>query len=423
MNGKLMSKLIPRVDELPLEARPFLVQRRSSKVVHWLAGAILLATLLDTMPISNIPTLRTVSGAFGIPLAILWAYSRGRTLKLPRGAFAWLSALIVAIVYMDVSRFIATGNLAIGNTMQWFQALIFGLILMDIARDYRAIPILMGSAFLAIFIVAVLGLFGTEVAQGRQGAEIFNLNNQAYYLGLLVIGLLVYILARWPRLDRMGLSAWAVLSFVFMMMVQTGSRGGLAATVAGVVVVLGLMVRRRNLSAYLTLLPLAAASAIFLFASSEAALRWERTLEGEDYGTRDVIWPAALAMFYDAPLLGNGPGFILELGKMTRGIPTSTHNQYLMLLVAYGIMGLILWLGIVITCLTRCWRYRRHPAAVALLGMLICSLVFCLAGDLTFKRYFWVLIAIAANIETVVLAYPYVVRSRGRCMEKSYSSI
>jgi len=189
--------------------------------------------------------------------------------------------------------------------------------------------------------------------------------------------------------------------------VRTGSRTGLVALFAGLAVVSTLMLRQRNLSAYVTLIPGAVAIAVFVLASSGAIGRWERLFSGEDFGYRDVIWTAALEMFYDSPFLGHGADFVNSLGEMTRDRDTTSHNQYLMLLLAYGLMGLFLWLGIVFSCLRRCWKLRRHPAAVALIGMIICSLIFGIGGDLTFKRYFWVVIAVAANIDTLVLAYPH----------------
>jgi len=123
-------------------------------------------------------------------------------------------------------------------------------------------------------------------------------------------------------------------------------------------------------------------------------------------------------MFRDSPILGHGGGFIVPLGELTRGVNTSTHNQYLMLMLAYGLVGLLIWLALMRSVFMRCWAYRAHPSAIACMGMILSTMVFGVGGDLTFNRYYWVLVAVAANIHVLCLAFPVTYQmNRGRPMQ------
>ena len=402
-----MLSVMPRLERLAPASRVYLEKRRISLALSVLAGGVLLATILDRNPISSIPLLRTVSGVLGVVLAGLWGTVRLRNTHIRRGPMTWIVILMLLVVSLDIIRYLTIGHFAASNFLQWFQTLLLGLILVDIAKDYRAIVIMTGCVFIAILCVAALAVQGgTELGDGRVGADAFNLNLQAFYFGMTAIGSLTYLLARWPIVDMKVALAFALLSVSFAMGVRTGSRGGIAALIVGGGVVLLLMIRKRNITAYATLVPILLVTAVALFLSSGVADRWLDAFSGQDLGYRDIIWAASINLFNEAPFLGHGAGFIEPLGKIVRERNTSTHNQYLLLLVAYGVVALVLWFGLILSVLRRCWRYRSHPAAVGLIGMISASVIYGLSSDLMFSRYFWALLAIAANFPIVAVAYP-----------------
>ncbi|MCK9488773.1 MAG: O-antigen ligase family protein [Xanthomonadales bacterium] len=375
-------------------------------VLIGLACSVLLATVFDTWVISQIPILRTMAGVLGVVLAICWMLYRIRGIQVRRGAMIWMLVLLVTIIYVDLLRYLDTGHLALANSMQWIQPILFGLILLDLSRDDRAAWYLFNSVLLSIAFLVFMALFGGIEEGIRSGSDLMNLNAQSYYFGLMSIALYVFVVERWPKFTPLNIVIGIAMIIMVLMMLRTGSRGGVAAALTGFAVATWLLMRSRNMSAYISLIPFMMAAGVLLVLSSDAAVRWSDTLSGEDYGYRDVIWAAAIEMVRESPWLGHGGGFVADLGDQTRGRNTTTHNQYLMLLIGYGLVGLIIWLSIMGAVIRRCWRHRRHPMAVALLAMIACSLVYGMAADLTFKRYFWVIVALAANIDIIVSTYP-----------------
>lgn len=72
--------------------------------------------------------------------------------------------------------------------------------------------------------------------------------------------------------------------------------------------------------------------------------------ETYDYSTevRGEIIPIAFMMFYASPLLGNGYAyFITHSGLNTIAQGFSTHNNYLEILVSYGILGFVLYYSLI----------------------------------------------------------------------------
>lgn len=372
----------------------------------WLASCVLLATIFDGWVISNTPALRTIAGVFGVVLAVCWVWYRSKGFKIRRGAMVWTLMFLFAIVYVDLLRFADSGSVAVANSFQWLQVVFFGVILLDISQDDRAGGYLFASLLASSLLIAIFGILDGFKEGVRSGSDLANLNEQAYYFALMIIAIYVYIIERWPTIRLSTIIAGLTMIFLLVMLLATGSRGAVVAIVVGVVTATWFLRRVRNKSAYMFLIPLLLVGGTLLVLSSGSAERWQRTLEGEDYGYRDVIWSAAVEMVQERPLLGHGANFVTDLGARTRISKISTHNQYLMLVIAYGLSGLFLWVGILVSVVRRCWRHRYHPIAVALLSMILCSAVFGLASDLTFKRYFWVIIALAANVEVLVKKYP-----------------
>lgn len=380
--------------------------RRVPIVLIWLACGVVLATIFDRFVVSDIPVLRTVAGVLGVLLTVCWMFCRVRGFRIRRGSMIWMMLFLVIIICLDVLRYIAAGNLEFANSMQWVQAVAFAFIILDLSGDDRAAWYIFSSLFASIVILAFIALFSDFEEGIRAGSDLTNLNAQAYYFALMAIALYVFIVEAWPRLTTSIIVAGFTMVLLVLMLLATSSRGAVAAFAVGISVATWLLLRLRNKSAFLSLVPLLLVGGIFLVLSSGSAERWQRTLDGEDYGYRDVIWAAAIEMVREEPLMGHGPRFVAELGDQTRGTSTSTHNQYLMLLMGYGVFGFIIWLAIVMGVTRRCWHHRRHPMAVALLAMIACSLVYGFAADLTFKRFFWVLVALAANVEVIVGTYP-----------------
>ena len=181
--------------------------------------------------------------------------------------------------------------------------------------------------------------------------------------------------------------------------IATGSRGGILSSLVGFCVLLALFLRARNVSAYLNIVPIVVGAMLLMVMTLETFLdRILATLSGDDYGWRDLIWAASLELIEERPITGTGPAFMEVLGSMVGVARFSTHNTYLQVVLAYGLIGVTAFFALIWSILRQCWKYRRSSLSALFLVLLSTSLVFGMTGDLMFDRYFWVLAAMSANV-------------------------
>jgi putative inorganic carbon (hco3(-)) transporter len=129
---------------------------------------------------------------------------------------------------------------------------------------------------------------------------------------------------------------------------------------------------------------------------------------------------AAALVFADHPILGVGPGmfpayyytYAQDVGILTRTAQREAHNLYLHVLAETGIIGFIAFAGLVLVTLREVLRARRRAlarrrsdlAALAT-GALLSIVAYLTTGmflHLSFARYFWLVMAIAASTAMVV---------------------
>ena len=173
--------------------------------------------------------------------------------------------------------------------------------------------------------------------------------------GLLeMVGMLSLALCCWGRVG-MGvrvLAGWGTLMSVAGIAI-TGSRGGYLATVAGLLVFCTLsvwVVRRIRPDKTWPVLLLALAGvglllggALFFMVKSESVS--ERLAQMYDpTNMRPLMWQSALRAWEQEPVVGTGSGTFVYLARQFRaplvqGDPIFVHNDYLHLLLEYGVIG------------------------------------------------------------------------------------
>ncbi|GIZ12834.1 O-antigen ligase [Pseudomonas sp. NCCP-436] len=88
---------------------------------------------------------------------------------------------------------------------------------------------------------------------------------------------------------------------------------------------------------------------------------------------RDVIWKMVLDAMPGYWLQGHGAGVNMDLMQIDRLKVTNTHSLYLEVLFQYGVVGLVLFLGMLLLAVRRLWRCSNDLATLAL-GLLCGSL-------------------------------------------------
>lgn len=385
-------------------------QRRPTSLLV-VAGLLVFLVVFDQMAIlGNLPFIKNPAAAAGLILLGLFALKRLKYFRLRQGPQLWAVAFLLSTFVIQCLRFAETGDFALPNYMQWVQPLILFIILTDLCKDPRALAYLWLGFLGAVGFMALTGVMGFEALTGgssgqlgtRSGFEGANLNNQAYWYGLGLVTLAWILIERWPRLRKGEVLIVAGAALLAIALLKTGSRGGVLAAVIGISVMLALSLRKRNFSAFVSLVPLLAGASFWLVATSEVVVnRFGALLAGDDDGGRMSIWGPALELVTEHPWLGVGPEFAELLGaarENATGRNISSHNSYLQVALAFGIPALMLWLTLIGSVLLRCWRAQKNPIGALLFALAVSSLAYGISADLSFNKYFWVLLAIASQV-------------------------
>lgn len=179
---------------------------------------------------------------------------------------------------------------------------------------------------------------------------------------LLPVWMSMALFGRMSDRLRLGLAALAILSA--LMVVMTGDAASLLALGVGFAVVAGLsflMLRHRlirqakRFAGYFAVVSLLLVSIIAFTASAPISRQIERSLltKGAELSL-PLVWKAGLEQAGESPLLGTGSRTSSIYGRLFRNEalagsntePEFIHNEYLQILADYGIIGLLLLVGV-----------------------------------------------------------------------------
>ncbi|MFC3285512.1 O-antigen ligase family protein [Litchfieldella rifensis] len=391
----------------------YLGYERKPLILLVFAGLFLFLSMFDYLTLTSLPLLRTPSAAMGMILALAFAMHGVSHYRIYKGPTVWLLLLFVATMVVELLRWIAGDTTQLIFYLQWFQVFILAIILLDLSRDPRALPILLGSVVAAVLLIAMMGLLlgSAEFSKGRSGFEEINLNQQAYFYTLGLITLL------WLLIERVRtMQLWQVMALLLgcailmLAILKSGSRGGFLSMMVGITMLLILEARSRNTSAYIYVLPPVLFAGLGFVLSTDLVIeRLQNTVAGQEDMSRFKIWYWSWQLIAEKPLMGQGPDFMELLGGYLSGVALTTHNAYLHVAISFGIPALILWLGFLGSVLRRCWQVRHTPSGALLISLVVTGLWFGLTGTMAFNRYFWVTLALAANVgayQLIPLSYP-----------------
>ena len=238
---------------------------------------------------------------------------------------------------------------------------------------------------------------------------------------LLVLIPLALWAARYERQALLRLVAGGCGGLALCGMVLTFSRGAFVAAVVLMLAMLaaGLLRVRHALAlvlAFVALVTIVFPGYVVRLQTLQKADSAASQTSGADGAIRGRATEnlAALHAFADHPLLGVGPGefFARESTAYANALDLRfldtrrrAHNMYLEMAADTGLVGLLVFLGIVATTLVGLWRTARSwdtrgdPTRAALARALGLSIVGYLVSatflQLAYQRYFWLLIALA----------------------------
>jgi O-antigen ligase len=320
------------------------------------------------------------------------------------GAF-WL---LLAYLYAYWIAYVAGGarffSDAVHSTLFYVQGLLIFCACFNLMRDPRIARRVLLTLGIAVAILAVMTIFGIGKAYDTESgrAMVFgqNSNRAARVLcaGLLIFVGLVY--GRPHRALRPSWIAWPVAAAIGLAMIMGGSRGGMIALAVGLWMfsfsgsTLG--VRIRNMAVALVAITLAAWGAM---QSPVMRERIEKAQGGSMAG-REVIFPTALKMFKDRPVIGWGPQnqyvLAVRLGLPPRlHFTRDTHMLFLEVLTATGVLGAIPYFTGLWLCCWAAWKARRGIEGILPAAQMAALMVGNLSGNYIQLKLQWVLLAYA----------------------------
>jgi O-antigen ligase len=258
-----------------------------------------------------------------------------------------------------------------------------------------------------------------SIESGRLESTVGDPNELAAVLVTgIVLALSVAITAkRSPllRLTALGVASLALFSFVF-----TGSRGGIVALGAALIAAWLMAGKGRRAGATLAIAALAVTAVVFFsaFAPQSVRDRVSQTVPGqtETKEGRSTVWAVGWRMVEANPIHGVGLGsfqtssihYVLAPGTLERAdqiidTPKVAHNIYLQAFAELGIVGLLMFLGLLgfpLYCAIKATRnfVRKKDFEMEIMSR---ALVVALAAYLTadfflsneFSKLLWILLA------------------------------
>lgn len=286
----------------------------------------------------------------------------------------------------------------------YIQGLLIFIACFNLMRDpkiTRNILVVLAIAALVLAVMAILGI-GKSMDSTTQRATVFgqNANRSARVLLAGALALVGLVFGRAKAAVRPAWMVWPAVAVIILAMIMGGSRGGLVAFAAGLWMfsMTGKTLGMRARNVLVTLIVLGGAG----FAAYKSPLmqaRLQAAAQG-NLAKREVIFPMAFAEFKSRPLIGYGAAnqyvLAVKLGLPPRLHQTrDTHNLFLEVLTATGVLGAIPFFWALWICCWTAWKARIGTEGILPAAQMMSTMVGNLSGNYISLKLQWVLFAYA----------------------------
>jgi O-antigen ligase len=374
-----------------------------------LTYAFVVSTVADAFTFSFLTSSDNVSRLLGLGLVVAYlvAMAGGLRLSLPGRDVRWYLAFFALAAGEEVWRVgrlaQADAELSLRHFVAFAQLALLFLVVRDASNDPRVprgtfLAYLVSYGMVSLAVNVHLALV-TQIEAGRVTFVGVNPNQLAYLAAAVAVVLLCRLLFAEKPLDAGNLPAVVAVGSLVLTVFYTGSRGGAVALVAGMGTAVLVGIRVRQLPAYLLVLPvLLSVGSHFAPSTGVLAERFEETLQERDTGKRLELLEAGIALVAESPVVGHGASYVVGLGDvMGWRAGVSAHNTYLEVVLSFGILGLLPFVGGVFATLATSWAGRGGLWGAALLSLVVMTVAFGTVGHLALTKHFWILMAFAGN--------------------------
>jgi O-antigen ligase len=293
---------------------------------------------------------------------------------------------------------------ALRSSLFYIQGLLIFIACFNLMRDpkmARNMLIVLALAAAVLAVMTILGI-GKSMDSESQRATVFgqNANRAARVLLAGALTLVGLVVGRPRAALRPGWIAWPLMALIVLAMIMGGSRGGLVAFAAGLWMfsMTGNSIGVRVRNVVVTLLVLGGAA----FAALKSPLMQQRLQQAAsgNLAKREVIFPVAFSEFKSRPLIGYGPAnqyvLAIKLGLPPKLHETrDTHNLFLEVLTATGVLGTVPFLMGLWICCWSAWKARRGIEGILPAAQMASTIVGNLSGNYIALKLQWVLFAYA----------------------------
>lgn len=191
--------------------------------------------------------------------------------------------------------------------------------------------------------------------------------------------------------------AWGLIPVFAFAILLTGSRGGTAAMVAMLLVLLFFsQATGWKVKALFILLLALTAILVFAYVPAASLIRLAETSEANTFQTRQAYWSVGLAQWMGSPLCGIGAGaFADAVMRSLYGLRPVAHNTYISILTETGLIGLGIFIVLLLVLLRCAWRLPLAQRCLSL-SMLTVWMVGGLSLTLDCKKSLWLIFALIA---------------------------
>ena len=335
------------------------------------------------------------------------------TLLHPRKCYGWLPPAILwfgAYLLVFLLSVMAGGDHSSEAISEFVVVLQGALVLLAVGslmRDEKIATRAMLTLVAACAVRAALPLLGfarTTSAVWTGGERVSALGQNANSAAMiLAAGLVALIGLAYGHRNQSKLRlilTGALGTLLGFAILETGSRGGLAAAMGGVLVfglaADSLRARLRNATIGALAISLLVLGTLHLPMMKN---RLEDSMKTGNLAGRELLYPALWAMFLEKPVLGWGPvtntyEVALRIGERERPL-RAAHNIVLELLTASGLVGTIPFVVGAWLCARSAWRARREAHGVLPLALFCSVLISNMSGDWIASKLIWLVLGYA----------------------------
>lgn len=396
------ARLAPRSGRLLAQVKPVVQAPAAKWIIRYTFYAFIFSLPFEEAYVAGGTT---VPKLLGLALAAVALLQPHVCYKFPPKAFRWfviylaIYALWTAYLLLVPPNIPDFSSLVVGSVFRLVQFLVLFWISYNLMRQERVVNGAFWALAAATILLAVLQLLGvtSEASKDPSRMTAFegNPNGLATVLALGLLALFGLAYGRTKNDRKARWLFWLGAGVLALAIIQTGSRGPVVAVLASLAI---FFLRGKNLATKVKYGVIALVGVLGLFVASyhnEAVrLRWEKTFYDESLAGREKIYPAAIQMIAESPLIGWGPiNHFWELGPRVGKPFRDEHNVYLWILAEVGLVGAIpffmgLWL-----CWRSAWSARHSAQGILPVVMLLFILAASMSETHHNRKYYWVILA------------------------------